>query len=359
MESSTYFLSYESTTDVPETYSQYNNITVLVIRPTRSWPGYFKVAIDIRNYGWPAILIIGTFSNMMSAITFSRPAMRNSTTATLFRALAVCELVYILLTLVPSVLDIWFGVEMIEQTNISCRIWFYIIYTMKDLASWMLVLVALERLALIVHPHTAKIFITTTKVTCAVVVVFIILASLNCPLLFIVRSAYKASADAYMCVIEGQTARFKSFSLSVWPWMDFLLYCALPLIIMTLSNVTIIILLVHKERQRISALFKTPECSTSQAPGRKVKTLSMTAILLTVCFTYLALSLPLCVHYLLKKPKGFETDALLFYAQTCQYINHSCNFFLYCLSSPSFRSQVRVMFSGTSDFNAGTSYIAS
>lgn len=67
---------------------------------------------------------------------------------------------------------------------------------------------------------------------------------------------------------------------------------------------------------------------------------SMMFTLLTVHFIQCLLSLPYCLHFILNLKFSFAGPVLYFLSLTFQYINHSCNFFLNCLSGRTFRREL-------------------
>ena len=119
------------------------------------------------------------------------------------------------------------------------------------------------------------------------------------------------------------------YSSHVWPWIDFCIYCAFPVLTISICNIAIILRLVIKKLMSSSHQYK-----------------SLQITLLAIPVVYLMCTLPITLFgfnlfksVMTKMISGNITYyqlALIFY-----YINHAINFYLYCLGGKTFRKELR------------------
>ena len=139
------------------------------------------------------------------------------------------------------------------------------------------------------------------------------------------------------------------YEYKVYPILDGLLGSALPFIIIVVCNVAISVRLLLHRRKRAA----TQTSSSASAP----KLTSMTAMLLTTSFVFLLLTLPLNIYsvgeaYWLATARAnndrnmlADVDLAVGCTYILLYINCACNFFLYVLSGPRFRAELKNIFS--------------
>ncbi|ELU03837.1 hypothetical protein CAPTEDRAFT_190469 [Capitella teleta] len=132
--------------------------------------------------------------------------------------------------------------------------------------------------------------------------------------------------------------RYNTFYKTHLDRIDLALASAMPFIVIFTVNTVIIVKLTLKSKNLTSSS----------------KTSSMTAILISVSVTFLVFTLPITIHMLLYSGDFYSTATELEYAQLevewavvniVYYLNNSTNFFLYCISGPSFRREFLALIS--------------
>ena len=141
----------------------------------------------------------------------------------------------------------------------------------------------------------------------------------------------------------GVVDTYISFVFNIYPWIDFCLITLVPFAIIISCNVAIVCRLLCS-RYKIQGLHFNSQ----------VKMTSMTAVLITVSILFLVTTAPLSIYLTpqewdMQKAVSVYQEATLdlVYAilNMINYINYSVNFFLYCVSGPRFRKELKVMFS--------------
>ncbi|CAG5124744.1 unnamed protein product, partial [Candidula unifasciata] len=167
---------------------------------------------------------------------------------------------------------------------------------------------------------------------------------------------------------------FQKLVEEIWPWVDFLVYSFLPFVTIMILNIFIIreVASARSTRGRLAGSEQenhTPSSTNVNTSGNSSQRKTpasdgtrLTALLLTVSFTFLLLTLPnniaLIVSRFWNQKYENKTDHLtademraivhgmarfklvMTITELLMYTNHSINFFLYCATGNKFRQQI-------------------
>ncbi|CAH1795610.1 unnamed protein product [Owenia fusiformis] len=297
---------------------------------------------EIENIIWdfvpPFIISIGTLGNVLSLIVLLGKKLRKTTWSLYLIVLAVCDTIVLFTGLFRQ----WFwritpsSIDVRALSNTGCKIHTFLTYTCTQYSSWILVALTFERFVTVYFPLRSKT-LCTRKTSISSLAVFLgLIISLNLHFYWTVNIG-KYGCDVY----DHSLFRFMGL---IWPWIDLCVTSFLPFIIMLVCNTTIIICLV-KERNKRLHLTKLSEQTTNNLR----KTTGATIMFITVTFTFLVLTCPLAIYLTFWKywSKGAtpHTKAVLDLAwaiiNMLQYTNNGINFYLYCLSGPRFRGELK------------------
>ncbi|KAF6027794.1 hypothetical protein EB796_013899 [Bugula neritina] len=261
--------------------------------------------------------------------------MRSSSTTFYMTALAVADT----LVLVFGCLRRWiievFHVELLNASPSACAIINFLSYWSFDVAAWILVIMTLDKLIIVASPMRAHMR-TRRAAAIALSVVVVVSAGINLHIFFTTEYNNK------LCKAKDE---FALFYANVWPWIDAAVYSFVPFISLLVLNV-IILFFVGKANKRRQNMAKNSKSSNH----------ALTVMLLSITFAFLILTAPAVVIHILREkgePYFNLTDPSDFakYTLTRQvsrvllYLNHSINFFLYCVAGPKFRNELKLMFS--------------
>jgi hypothetical protein len=141
----------------------------------------------------------------------------------------------------------------------------------------------------------------------------------------------------------------------IWPWVDAAIYSFVPFLIIIILNIFIIERIISARqnrnvlRQRTSLQEKYGDVKPNRTHEEASK--RITFMLLVVSFSFLLTTLPMNLVLIVTSiygTKETENDAIFSKrklistsAEMLMYLNHSINFFLYCVTGKKFRLQFK------------------
>ena len=306
--------------------------------PTEKTLYYRRVTERIWRNCPPVLFFIGTIGNVLSGVVMMRRSLRTSITSFFLVTLAVVDTFMLWNGLMRQYLRYDHSIFVRSHSLAACRLHIFLTYWGGQFAAWILVCMTMERFFAIFSPHKSKQYVS--KLSCGIVVgvIGVLLAGLNAH--FFKTHLLVFYFGKYYCITDAQ---YYEFMQKIWTWIDFAFFSFIPFGILVIANAGIILRIAHSNYVR--------KHNMKQSSGG-VKMTSMTAILLTVSLIFLLTTAPISIYLLIqenvKQNTTQEEEALnsLWWAivVNVNYINHSCNFFLYCISGPRFRRELRAMF---------------
>ncbi|XP_033759856.1 G-protein coupled receptor 4-like [Pecten maximus] len=338
----------------------------------------FKTALMIWTYFPPFLIIVGTVANFCSIVVLLRKPMRTSNTMFYLLVLSVGDIFVLYTGLLRYWLKFGFDKDIRLISNASCKFHGFLVYVSLDFTAWILVAVTADRCFAICHPFKAKIVCTRKVAKVIVCVILGTLIAINGHLFW--SLAILDLADEIQCTAVTD------FGNTIWPWMDFSVFSAMPFSIMITSNIIIVRQLCRSSRRleahRMSdragcnsersdiATIKpdtyssttrirlTSNSSSQTGSGRNTirqrmgKISNVTIMLLSVNCLFLLLTAPIVI-YLIGYMKWYvdasdharaKMNLLWCFCNMMQYLNNSIHFFIYCLTGPKFRRELKAMF---------------
>jgi hypothetical protein len=295
----------------------------------------------IMIYAVPVVTIVGLVGNILMLIIMQKPSQRRSPIAVYMSALAVADS----LVLILDFLNNWFKLQL-EITFLShsvgfCRFYRFFFNVCYTYAAWLVTALAVERFIVIWFPLKAKLICTYKKALCVVVV----LGAL-CFLFYINNLWGWELNDNGQCDVTTEMAYFLNM---ISPWLSAAAYSYVPIAILIFCSTGIILQLCRASSQR-----RSMTCEGEAASARSVKideeVFRVTISVITVVVAFLVLSVPLTSFYIIV----FATNEFINPAPITALVegivllfglsNHSVNFFLYIMTSASFRGHLKALF---------------
>ena len=216
-----------------------------------------------------------------------------------------------------------------------------------DTSAWILAAISVERFIAVCMPQKHKLLTTTSRAWKIVlaIVIFQILFNAN---VFITYGPETINGDnttrKFECGFSSNSSR--EYLTKYHVWIAMAIYGIIPFTVMLTLNVFII--------SRLSKIKKAfASYSTSSTTSRsKINTHSMTRMLLCVTFYFVIITMPVFIFEVFqqrifssktkeitpeKKGQIEIVDAVL---TLMLYLNHSINFFLYCVSGRRFKKEL-------------------
>ncbi len=303
------------------------------------------------RYISPFIILIGIVGNVLSFLVMSSKKLHGSITSLYLRVLAVVDC----LVLTTGLLRQWIRVLAVDIRDTSafvCKTDVFLLYWSLGSSAWILSLIAIERCFGVIYPHHYTRSVTKRSATILVAAVLMILSLTYTPILAIVDLVIQPQANATNIteltqILPGNNSELKHCR----PHEPTFYYIAithmivavlLPFLIIISSNAIIITRLTLSK-------FKS---ASSQV---KAKSSNMTFILILVSVYFLIMTSPANIFEILyhQWKQNIEKSSVEMHSRMptvwavvnlLMYMNSAGNFFLYCLSGPVFRNQLKEMF---------------
>ncbi len=288
------------------------------------------------KYVFPIIVIVGIFGNIMSFVVFSTKTMNGSVSSIFFRVLAMADILVLCLLSPLWCTILLFHQEPQNLNFIACRIYPFLIHWTKDMPGWILSAVAVERAIGVSIPHRYKIIVTRKRAYFLLTITILTLFGINSFPLFTFRfiSENKNSPFLY-CDLPR-------FHKNIWDHLNMVVYCICPFTIICSSNICVIYFIVQASYRRRTSV------STNQSTNKPT---NPSVILILVSVVYLCFTLPIMVFFVIIHSFGdvhgisHQTEIHLSLFYSCGILlvtlNSAINFFIYCLSGPRFRHELK------------------
>lgn len=318
-----YFPTPATEDEMTTTWNENGTIISAVIQP--EGPSLITIGHRIQLAFAFMTLIVGTIGNTLSFAVMCQKSMRGTSAATFLAAIAIGDSLVLYFGELPVVIRYVTGLGM-KPFPISwwtcCGQWFSL-YTSADIAVWLVLALTVDRFIAVWLPHRAKVLCTVNRAigVCFLLTLLAVLKNIS---FLIVRSV----ADDH----EGckTVPSWEFYMQHVRPWLAFILYAFIPIVSVFVLNM----LIIHR-------LVKVHRKATSEGRGsRSIASSSLTAMFFGVSIVFLVLVTPSMLNYAISayRRETSVTFLVTLILDSLSYVNHSVNFFLYCLTGRRFRA---------------------
>ncbi|XP_022330573.2 cysteinyl leukotriene receptor 1-like isoform X1 [Crassostrea virginica] len=317
----------------------------------------FQVADKLWKYCSPIMIALGTIGNVFCIVTLLRKNLRRQTTVIYLVTLSVNDLVVLYSGLLRQWMLKAFDLDIRHLSEFSCKLHLWVVYLSLDSSAWILVVVTLERVALVWFPHASKS--KCNKKVAAVILSSLVgtMMLINSHLLFGVGNVTTINGNSTVlkiCFYENQ--RYQDFFVNVWPWIDLAKFNALPFVIILIGNICIVSNVIKNHRK----VHRTVAPQGTQQRLKKLNSMSATLIVLNTAFlvSTTPISIYLAFYEKWTKNASFHDKARLQLAwavvNLLMYSNNTLNFLLYCVSGGNFRKEIRHLCRGATQNTEAT-----
>lgn len=279
--------------------------------------------IVLQNLETFFIAPLGILGNILIIIILTQKKNRHFTSSVFFTSLAVSDTI----TISSGVYNSY--IRYVERNTAECKVSTFLGYTSVQLSSGILVGVAIERALGVSIPHKVKTICTHVNAKKVVCILAFVLSTFNVSIL--------VSFDIY--TFPGEVTincepfgHMEYFMLEIYPWLDLCISFAVPYVCIMISSFVIIV--------------KIKEISSRARNVENNRVASVTRTLLAANVAFMITMGPFGVYQIIHPyppldDMGYSVwIGLLTLAQS----NASINFFLYFLSGPRFRADVKQFF---------------
>ncbi len=296
------------------------------------------------EYGWkyvaPIIFILGIVGNTLTILVMRRKRLRGSTACVYLPLIAFFDSLALIFGMIPEWIEASFKYKFKEIHPATCKFEKFSFYTCADVAIWLLVAFNLDRFVAVCFP------LKRTKI-CVNRRAWIIAAGLlllgfikNFPVFW--TRGYQKFDDGY----ETNCGRpHEYFEKYVRPWIAFTCVSLIPFIFITTFNAGIIYTLVHLRDITSSDIKINNVCTQTDVRNRRFSQTTIMCIGVSVLFLLTVVpSMILNIGNAYWSKGGNDAyDIAKAVNNIIVYLNHSLNFFLYCLTGRRFRQELVAM----------------
>lgn len=340
----------------------------------------------VMKYLWcavsPIVALVGTYGNIMVLVVLGRQT-RSVSTYVYLVALAVGDEVVLILTVLRNWLHHVFGLDIQCLHVVVCRLSFFLVSSASHFSVWLIVAVTMERVLVVARPLQATAYVSVRR-ACIIVyclTAFSLLISSHFLLTLSIKQTNLTDVDFFQVYHYCEmNALYEPIMRIPWAWIDACLYGYVPFVCIIVANTVIIYCLNRATRRRreltraqeipmiprgdsasqkarLTYSNSSAQCSPlpprpHRRPASQNRGVQRTIMLLVVSFVFLLTTMPILVVktifvYMQTTNKTWQSnathasmsfvDAL---ANILMLVNHSINFFLYCIAGAKFRKDL-------------------
>ena len=275
-------------------------------------------------------------------MVFTQKKLRSKSTSVFLIGLAIVDTVLLNVGLLPWWVEQMTGVNIRLLSQAACKLHVLFTYAPIQCSAWILVVVTIERVISVFLPLKSRVIITRRRACISLVLVLLVVIGLNLSLVWCYN--LQVQPNGILKCKPGPEKIKSEFNFKYYVWIDSFVASYIPSFVMSICNIAIIIKLVKSRLRRRSTMNVKIDDSSNLS--------SMTAMLLTLNFTFLMTTSPIVIFlahidyfYGDNSPHAVSKANLAYTVVTqLSYLNSALNFFLYCLSGSTFRENLRLLF---------------
>ena len=304
----------------------------------------------------PLFLLTGLCGNFLSFMVFCRKRMCKTTASVYLRFLCVFDSLVLLTSVLRHMVLNYTYMDVRKFSDFSCRLQIWVSSSSRQVAIWLLCVIAIDRMLLIRHPIWAKTNCTKKRSVIISSVMTSVLFILDSPMfMFYHRAEVFMFSDATnTSVLIGNSCTYSSedfnnFTKKIKSILILLLFSIGPIICLTYCNVILLKELTKRHHRK-----QIRRINISSKVKEQLELRSVTKMLVTVCIFFIIITVPGCIYlvtepYVLdrKVPEDAAISKMLnAILGAVLYSNNTFNFIMYCVSGKLFRKELSDMMKG-------------
>ena len=305
-----------------------------------------RVGFYLWVYASPFIFLFGIGGNVLIVMVMRRKLFQGTSPGVYLPLLAVSDTVVLILGLLADWLE-WTGIVNFKELHIwTCKFYKFSFFTAGDVAIWFIVAFTFDRFVAVCFPFHKRSVCTARRAVAASVCLLVLAVAKNFHEFWTRGHEFYRGDELIRC---GVSDEYRYFHWYVRPWIAFTVIMAAPFCIILLCNCLIVRTLVHAQRRRVS--------QTQASSNTSAAFIQTTLMCLSVSFCFLVCIAPSIV-LLIGKPywtiakRNPAYDIAKHFSNQLVYVNHSINFFLYCLTGERFRRELTDLFKRNTTFDS-------
>lgn len=332
----------ETDTDSYHNTTNSTNVSDSTVDPTANRTSivsfvHYDVGIFLVKYLWPVIIFAGTVGNTLSFLVLIRRRMRRTSVYFYLAMLACADTCTLYLSGFKTWLRVLTGFELLHISNGSCKLLMFLFLQSLHLSAIFIVAVTIDRYLTIWFTFKNTALHVVKRAGTITLCAFCSLLFYNCHVFWTI-GLQETEQKRLICAPFTENA----FMCEIFPWLKLSLYTVVPFLIVFILNFAIVI----KMFSVFYSLKKQTDESDDRNSQAQMGQYRITVMLLAVSFTWLILTAPFTLFIFVseaaddpeQQAKQFLLKTVCF---TLLYINHSINFYLYCVTGRKFRNELK------------------
>ena len=251
--------------------------------------------------------------------------------------LALCIVACVLLQIIDFInnwLKTALSIYLLKSSLAFCLFYHALFPTCYMYCAWAVVAVSFERFLVVCFPFRAKTICTCKSAKVTVVVMIFPIAVYNLYNYWVWELDFEGN-----CNIVNKYAYFMYY---VGPWISGALYSYIPTLMLIFCNAAIVLKLARQLQLRLAM-------TGSEMSQASLKEAKVTRTVCAICLSYLLLTTPVAMYYTIQfyagefVYQGPEMRLAEVFIDQIGLSHYATNFFLYIVTSDSFRSEFIVM----------------
>ncbi|KAK2148109.1 hypothetical protein LSH36_515g01063 [Paralvinella palmiformis] len=289
-------------------------------------------------FGGPIIFVTGVIGNILVLAVMGRRRMHGTSTSFYLRVMALADLLVLITGMIPEWLEHTDLVVFKQLHPATCKLEKFSFYTCADTAVWILMVFTVDRFIAVCFPLNKKDYCLISRARFYALAAFVCAVAKNFHVFWTRGAEYRKDDNnaTYLKSNCGRPEPFSNFELFVRPWIAISLVSFIPFAVILVCNVFIIRALLAVRR------LHHEQAIASQSDRTLIQ---MTIMCLSASFAFLVCVAPSIV-LLIGRPYWQDTSWYSIVKDINNqlvYVNHSINFFLYCLTGKRFRHELMRM----------------
>lgn len=317
------------------------------------------LTIRILNITIPLIwVVVGTITNGLSLVVFSRKAMRHNSTFLYLNLMTLSDFVVIWVGSFRDFLAYKFHVFI--SGTLTCRLHVFTFFLCCQLSSWLLTAANLDRFVCVLSIPMSKKWCNRKVASRIFFILLVMLALINVHFLFFLSSEDSSEPNIIDHNInpivyphcKTSPGMYTHFYVNYYSWIDSFIFSFVPFIIMLICNIGLIVKVFHSKknlnRHGPRLTYKSPEYSRKSAKkAEKMRYMAMTIIGVTLLFIIFTVPIniynPIMHAQTISNPKKCD-DIIFCILNNTVNANHSTSFFIYLSTNSKFKNELKIIF---------------
>ncbi|KAL8607500.1 hypothetical protein ACOMHN_004470 [Nucella lapillus] len=275
----------------------------------------------------PALFLLGNFGNVMTIIIMRRMSMEGTTNNIYFSAVAASDVVCLSQATLPLWLSHMLGYDVTVTHDVLCKTNLFFLILASCSSCWYLVCLTVQRAMSVVWPHRVSLMCTRRTVIVLIAAIPTSLAMFYSRYIIFRGRVPDSNGTTYYCTTIDEN--YATYVQLVLIYVEASFYTFIPYTLIGLSNGVLIWKLTMSVKESGRRL---TQGDSEQVVAREKAANSVTLTLIVVSLSFLVLTLPNTVFYVVVAPSelfvvegsqpGYEVARLMFFFRCLSFLRH-------------------------------------